>query len=48
MNSATNSIPKLPTYILIDRRGEYPVTEAEWLAHGGAAVRSSQLQLGTA
>jgi hypothetical protein len=31
---------KTATYILIDRRGEYPVTEAEWLAHGGAAVRA--------
>lgn len=31
---------RTPTYILIDRRGEYPVTEAEWLAHKGAAVKA--------
>jgi hypothetical protein len=31
---------KTPTYILIDRRGEYPVTEAEWFAHSGAAVKA--------
>jgi hypothetical protein len=31
---------KTPTYILIDRRGDYPVTEAEWFAHRGAAVKA--------
>lgn len=31
---------KAPTYILIDRRGDYPVTEAEWLAHRGTAVKA--------
>jgi hypothetical protein len=31
---------KTPTYILIDRRGDYPVTEAEWVAHRGAAVKA--------
>ena len=31
---------RTPTYILIDRRGEYPVTEAEWVAHSGAAVKA--------
>jgi hypothetical protein len=31
---------KTPTYILIDRRGDYPVTEAEWDAHRGAAVKA--------
>ena len=31
---------KTPTYILIDRRGDYPGTEAEWVAHRGAAVKA--------
>ena len=31
---------RTPTYILIDWRGEYPVTEAEWVAHSGAAVKA--------
>jgi hypothetical protein len=31
---------RTPTYILIDRRGDYPVTEAEWLAHRGSAVKA--------
>jgi hypothetical protein len=31
---------KTPTYILIDRGGDYPVTEAEWFAHKGAAVKA--------
>jgi hypothetical protein len=31
---------KTPTYILIDRRGDYQVTEAEWFAHKGAAVKA--------
>lgn len=32
---------KMPTYTLIDRRGDYQqVTEAEWLAHKGAAVKA--------
>jgi hypothetical protein len=31
---------KAPTYILIDRHGDYPVTEAEWLAHSGTAVKA--------
>ena len=31
---------KTPTCILIDRRGDYPVTEAESVAHRGAAVKA--------
>jgi hypothetical protein len=31
---------RTPTYILIDRRGEYPVTEAEWFAHSGPSVKA--------
>jgi hypothetical protein len=31
---------RTPTYILIDHRGEYRVTEAEWLTHSGAAVKA--------
>jgi hypothetical protein len=31
---------RTPTYILIDNRGDYPVTEAQWLAHRGAAVKA--------
>jgi hypothetical protein len=31
---------KTPTYILIDRGSDYPVTEAEWFAHKGAAVKA--------
>jgi hypothetical protein len=31
---------RTPTYILIDHRGDYPVTEAEWFAHRGAAVKA--------
>jgi hypothetical protein len=31
---------KTPTYILIDNRGDYAVTEAQWLAHRGAAVKA--------
>ena len=26
--------------MVIDRRGDFPVTEAEWLAHRGAAVKA--------
>jgi len=31
---------RTPTYILIDNRGDYPVTEAQWLAHRGVAVKA--------
>jgi hypothetical protein len=31
---------KTPTYLLIDNRGDYPVTESQWLAHRGAAVKA--------
>jgi hypothetical protein len=31
---------KIPTYLLIDHRGDYPVTEAEWFAHRGSAVKA--------
>jgi hypothetical protein len=31
---------KTLTYILIDRRGDYPVTETEWVAHRGTAVNA--------
>jgi hypothetical protein len=31
---------RTPTYLLIDRSGENPVTEAEWHAHEGRAVRA--------
>jgi hypothetical protein len=31
---------KTPTYLLIDNRGDYPVTEAQWLGHKGAAVKA--------